>query len=194
MNKQQSSTLRRVALALSGLLIGPLFFSAAYGSSGGRKTDGQGCSGCHDDGVVPQISITGLPTEVPVDSEHTLTLVITGGPAVIGGLNVAVDSGSGILAALDPLTTIDTGELIHTSPKDFDGDTVSWEFLWTAPSVNGTVDLRGAGVSANDGMGSGGDYAGTTVFTVQVVPIPAAAFLFASGLGFLGWARRWSAK
>jgi len=42
-------------------------------------------------------------------------------------------------------------------------------------------------------MGSGGDFSGTTVFSIQVVPIPAAAIWFASGLALLGWARRWLA-
>lgn len=187
MNKQQPGTLRTIALALSGLFLGSVFFSSAHGFTDGYKSGGQGCEGCHNAGVVPQITITG-PTAVPVDSTHTFTLVITGGPAVEGGLNVAADSGT--LGALDPLTAIDTGELINTSAKAFSGDTVSWDFTWTAPSVNGAVDLLGAGVSANDAMGPGGDYEGTTVFSVQVVPVPAAAFLFASGLAFLGWVRR----
>lgn len=187
MNKKQPVTFRTIALALSGLLIGPVFFSAAYGFPGGYVSDGESCLPCHSGGTVPQISITG-PAEVPVDSTHTLTLVITGGPAVEGGLNVFADNGA--LATDDPLTGIDSGQIVHTSPKAFSGDSVSWDFIWTAPSTLGSVDLLAAGISGDGAGGGGGDYQGSTVFSIQVVPIPAAAVLFASGLALLGWARR----
>lgn len=187
MNNKKTAALEVRLLASSAILIGSMLFSAAHGFSDPTTTGGQGCQACHNAGVIPQISITG-PTQVPIDSTHTLTLVITGGPAVVGGMNVAADAG--ILAADDPLTEITDGEVTHSSPKDFSGDTVSWDFIWTAPSIPGSVDLFAAGVSANDAMGSGGDFEGTTVFNIQVVPLPATGLLLASGLALLGWLRR----
>ena len=191
MKNKQART--RKALALSCALLGSTCLSTAYGFSDGFAGGGDSCQPCHNSGTVEQISITG-PSQVPVDSTHTLTLVIVGGPAVEGGLNVAVSDGGGTLGADDVLTGISDGELIHTSPKAFSGDTVSWDFLWTAPSTPGSVQLFGAGVSANDADGAGGDFEGATIFNIQVVPIPAAAVLFASGLALLGWARRWSRR
>lgn len=191
MNKKQPVSFRTIVLAVTGVVLVPAIFSAAYAFPGGYVAGGENCLPCHSGGTVPEISITG-PSEVPVDSTHTLTLIITGGPAAVGGLNVAADGG--VLAALDPLTAIDSGEIIHTSPKDFSGNTVSWDFQWTAPSELGTVNLSGAGISGDGESGGGGDFQGSTVFSIQVVPIPAAAILFASGLAVLGWARRWSTK
>ena len=191
MIKKQPVSFRTIVLAVTGLVLVPAIFSAAYAVPGGYVAGGESCLPCHSGGTVPEISITG-PSAVPVDSTHTLTLVITGGPAAEGGLNVAATGGS--LTADDLLTGIDSGEIIHTSPKDFSGDTVSWDFIWTAPGSPGSVDLLGAGISGDGQGGGGGDFQGSTVFSIQVVPIPAAAILFASGLAFLGWARRWSTR
>jgi hypothetical protein len=111
------------------------------------------------------------------------------GPGVIGGLNVRALDG-GVLGLVAAGTGLSGGQIIHTTPKAFSNSTVSWLFEWTAPSELGSYDLIGWGVNANNASGSGGDFAGMTTFAVQVVPIPAAAILFGSALGVLGWVRR----
>ncbi len=58
-------------------------------------------------------------------------ILITGGPAVAGGFNIA--SYFGDLDTVDTLTQKILGELTHTSPNLFKNDTVSWNFLYTAP-------------------------------------------------------------
>jgi len=82
------------------------------------------------------------------------------------------------------------GEVTHTAPKAFSGGTLSWDFSWMAPDALGTYAISAQGVSANGTAGASGDWTGLTSFAVQVVPIPAAAFLFGSALGLLGWMRR----
>jgi hypothetical protein len=90
------------------------------------------------------------------------------------------------------LTQIVSGEVTQTAPKPFSSGSVSWDFDWLAPSVEGFYSLEAQGVSANDDGGFGGDVAGTTSFEVQVaaIPIPASALLFGSALGLMGWMRR----
>ena len=125
-------------------------------------------------------------------AQYTLTITGDGAgpqPEVIGGLNVRALDG-GVLAVVDAATQLSSGQITHTAPKDFSGNTVSWLFEWEAPAALGSYDLTGWGNNANDSQDSGGDYAGVTTFTVQVVPIPAAVWLFGSALGLLGWLRR----
>jgi hypothetical protein len=182
----------KTPLILSALLLNPVFLSSALASSDGSKTSDQPCSNCHSGGAGDAIfSILGPATVAP-DSDNTYTLTLSGGPGVVGGLDVWVPDG-GTLSAIDlVLTQIVSGEVTQTEPKPFLSGSVSWDFDWRAPSVEGFYSLMAQGVSANDGQGNGGDVAGTTSFNVQVaaIPIPASAFLFGSALGLMGWMRR----
>lgn len=173
---------------LSILLVcsGVLFFPGAHASSGGFVSGGSGCSGCHSSGAV-DVLISG-PQVVEVGSTHSFTVSITGGPASVGGINLAAIAG--LLSATQSGTEIRDGELVQSSSTTFSGDTVSWDFAWTAPDVQGSVDFLAAGISANGDFGTGGDFAGITSFTVQVVPIPAGLLLLSSGVALMGWFRR----
>lgn len=169
------------------LFVGVVFSSTATARSNGSITSSSDCSVCHDAGTVV-LGIVG-PDIVPPDTTHTYTLTITGGPAATGGLNVFAPDG-GELSLVDSSTQLIGGEITHTEPKDFSGNTVSWDFQWTAPSEIGFYALGAQGVSANDASGNNGDFSGSTSFSVQVVPVPGAAILFGSALGLLGWIRR----
>ncbi|MDH3511079.1 MAG: hypothetical protein OER85_09545 [Gammaproteobacteria bacterium] len=191
MYKEESLFWRRASLFLSALFFGSAYFSSAFASSGGQTND---CTGCHTAGATT-VMIIG-PTQVAHDSVTEFELQISGdGPGVIGGLNVRALQG-GVLGLVDAATRLEGGQITHMEPKAFDlggGDdpnTVSWLFEWTAPSELDSYDLIGWGVNANSQAGSGGDFAGMTTFTVQVVPIPAAGLLFGSALGLLAWLRR----
>lgn len=143
------------------------------------------------------------PDSVAHDSVNEYTVEISSpGPGIIGGMDVAagfgvlglVDSGNeGTRLVNNAVTGLD--EVTHDGPKAFDlggaddPATVSWIFSWTAPSELGSYDLFAQVVNANSMGGNSGDFTGMTTFTVQVVPIPAAAWLFGSALGLLGWLR-----
>ena len=178
----------RLLTALSLVFVAAFFSTPVLARSDGSITSSVDCSACHSDAGTVVLGIVGLET-VPTDSSHTYVLTITGGPAVIGGLDVYAPDG-GTLSVVDALTQLNSGEITHTEPKAFSGDSVSWEFDWTAPSTPGSYDISAQGVSANDGNGSGGDVAGSTFLTIQVVPIPAAAILLGSALALLGLVRR----
>lgn len=187
MENQKWNARGRGSLALGIFLLASAYLPVALASSNGSVTSSQSCSTCHTDGVATLL-IIGPETVLP-HSDNTYTLTITGGPAVVGGLDVWAPDG-GTLSVIDVLTQVNGGEITHTAPKAFSSGSVSWDFQWTAPGVQGFFDLMAQGVSANDGMGNGGDWAGTTSFAVQVIPIPATAFLFGSAVGLLGWFRR----
>jgi len=189
MIKEISIAWGKVSIALGFLLLGSAYFSAAVASSNGSVLSGTACSVCHTDGVAT-LQIVGPETVAP-HSDNNYTLTISGGPAVVGGLDVWAPDG-GTLGILDVMTQLLGGEITHTAPKDFSGSSVSWDFVWSAPETLGIYDIMARGVSANDAMGNGGDWAGMTSLAVQVaaIPIPGAVILLGSALGLLGWARR----
>ena len=187
-NNRKLLTQGNAVFILSALFLIPLYWSSAFASSGGTITSGTSCSICHSGGTTGSLLITGPDTVAP-HSVNTFTLSITGGPGIVGGLNVYAPEG-GILSILDAGTQLVGDEITHTAPKPFSGGTVSWDFQWQAPAVVGALNIFAQGVSANDADGPGGDWAGLTSFAIQVVPVPAAVFLFGSALGLLGWMRR----
>jgi len=102
----------------------------------------------------------------------------------------------------DESTTIWSGTTVS---QTIGGDDVST----AGPRLISAYDLGFDGISGVDGMtpgdlifigngialgGTGPTLGGGELMTFQVVPVPAAAWLFGSALGLLGWARRRSAK
>jgi hypothetical protein len=145
------------------------------------------------------------PTEVLAHESNTYTLRITGGggaasPDVLGGLNVyAADGVLSLINAGTELTQLPTNgitglaEVTHSVEKAFSANTVSWDFIWTAPAIAGAYDIFGQGVNADGNQSTLGDWAGGPTslnVNVSVIPIPAAGVLFGSALGLLGWLRR----
>lgn len=103
-----------------------------HGINGMTLRDGGiGCI-CHD--LTPtdtvNVWIEGLDTVFRGETAQ-YRILITGGPAVAGGFNIA--SYFGELDTVDTLTQKILGELTQISPNLFKNDTVSWNFLYTAP-------------------------------------------------------------
>jgi len=198
MNKGQLRAWGRTSLILSAFVLSQVFVSSAFAKDDGTKLTGDDCSGCHNSGAAT-VMILG-PDQVLAHEEVTYTLEISGGgpwgtgasEAAVGGLAVAaLDGGVLSLVGGEP-TYLNTGEVVHTTPKLFSSGTVSWDFIWTAPATPGDYDLFARGVDGNGGSPQNQDWAGfdTLTVTVSVIPIPAAAILFGSALGVLGWVRR----
>jgi len=124
------------------------------GIVGHTKRDGDpGCL-CHSltptDSVI--VWIEG-PDSVIVGDSAQFKLLMTGGPAVAGGFDLA--SYFGVLDSTDTLTYIISGELTHTQPNLFSDDTVKWNFLYVAPDSLVTDTLYSVGNSVNlDGIPS----------------------------------------
>lgn len=189
MKKEKSIAWGKGSLALSVFLLGSLFSSLALGRSNGSILSDSSCSDCHNDGTAT-LAIIGPETVLP-HSDNTYTLTMSGGPAVIGGLDIWAPDG-GTLGLVDGLTQLLGGEITHTAPKGFSSGTVSWDFVWTAPEALGIYDLMAQGVSADQSGNTQNDFAGLTSLAIEVaaIPIPGAALLFGSALGLLGWIRR----
>ena len=114
------------------------------------KSGGPGCI-CHSPSVDDSVSVwISGPESVAVGSKNLYTLLIKGGPAIAGGFDVA--AGAGSLEAAEDSTHLQNGELTHSSPKLFQGDTVRWSFFYTAPpgGVSDTLFSAGNSVNLND--------------------------------------------
>jgi len=114
-----------------------------------QKTGGSGCV-CHglglpDAGV--RVWVEG-PASVTAGSANAYRLLMTGGPAMRGGFDLAVAHGT--LSVTDTLTQIFFDEMTHTEPKFFFGDTLSWTFSYQAPSGPGADTMFSVGNSVDN--------------------------------------------
>jgi hypothetical protein len=143
------------------------------GIVGHTKRDGDpGCL-CHSltptDSVI--VWIEG-PDTISVGDTTRYKLLMTGGPAVAGGFDLATYFG--VLDSVDTLSHIISGELTHTHPNPFTNDTVTWDFLYTAPDSAVTDTLYLVGNSVNlDGIPSNLDqWNFGNNFIIQVLDVP----------------------
>lgn len=96
-----------------------------------QKDGGLGCL-CHDLNSTDSVNVwIEGPDSVLKNSSTEFKLLMTGGPAMAGGFNIA--SYFGEVDSVDTLTKVLFGELTHTSPNPFNNDTVFWNFLYSAP-------------------------------------------------------------
>jgi hypothetical protein len=111
------------------------------------KDGGSGCQ-CHNsfsnDSV--KVWISGPDTLYSGDSA-AYKIFMTGGPAVVGGFDLAVFFGT--LNAVDTLAKIKDGDLVHSFPNLFLNDTVMWDFKYIAPDTVLTDTLYATGNSCN---------------------------------------------
>jgi len=123
-----------------------LYSTGVFGTT--KKNDGSGCI-CHGTGIpstAVRVWVEG-PASVLPGSTNTYRLLMTGGPAVGGGFNLA--AGHGSLGAPDVMTQLLFGELTHTEPRPFTNDTVQWTFNYIAPPGTGSDTLFSVGNSVN---------------------------------------------
>jgi len=96
-----------------------------------KRDGGVGCI-CHDLNPTDSVNVwIEGPDTVLKNNTVQFKLIMTGGPAIAGGFNIA--SYFGEVDSVDTLTQVLFGELTHTSPNPYFDDTVSWNFLYTAP-------------------------------------------------------------
>jgi len=111
------------------------------------RDGGIGCI-CHDFSQSDSVNVwIEGPDSLIMSQTAQYKLLMTGGPAVAGGFNIA--SYIGTLDSVDTLTQVLFGELTHTSPNQFIDDTIFWHFLYTAPDSLLTDTLYSVANSVN---------------------------------------------
>ncbi|MCK6613888.1 MAG: T9SS type A sorting domain-containing protein [Ignavibacteriaceae bacterium] len=132
-----------------------MFYASSAGVTGVTRKNGDGCN-CHggQSGAV-QVSING-PASLAAGQTGDYSVVITGGPLVRGGTNIAVSAGTLELIAGEG-TRLSNGEITHTSPKTPVSGSVTFNFKFTAPAVPGPVTMFANGNSVNLNGNNSGD-------------------------------------
>jgi uncharacterized protein (TIGR03382 family) len=173
--------MRLLPLSLSAVGVAAAFLITlpAYANSTGMtgrsgKQGGQTCmSGCHGDAanhpsdLAPTVTLEG-PTTLSAGATGNYSLVITGGPAVNAGMNVAVSNSSAVLNKVGTDLKVMNGELTHTAPKTFSSGEARFDFTMVAPPSAGTVTIYASGNSVNGDHNFTGDHSTPTTLDVQV--------------------------
>jgi len=137
-----------------------------------QRDGGLGCV-CHNFSSTSSVHIwIEGPDTVIMSSTTQYKLLLAGGPAVAGGFDLA--SYFGELDSVDTSTHIISGELTHSYPNPSVNDTISWNFLYTAPGSILTDTLYTVGNSVNlDGIPSTLDqWNFGENFIIHVIDIP----------------------
>jgi hypothetical protein len=166
-------------------MVACLVSTAAHANSGGisGRSGKQGIScmnGCHGDNSpspnAPTVQLIG-PSRLDIGTTGDYALILRGGPAREGGMNVAVSDNGGTLMPGPALELkLLNGELTHKSPKtvpDNGSGELRFDFKLTAPNTPGTVTLYGAGNSVDDDGYERGDHSAAQTLQIQVID-PAA--------------------
>src|SRR4051812_29616961 len=105
-----------VAVLLAALSFPGAVAAYSGGIAGNAGNQAAACADCHAAGAgVPTVSFTG-PSQLATGATGSYTLVISGGPAVKAGMNVAVDVQGATLIADQTTSQLLSGELTHLAP------------------------------------------------------------------------------
>src|SRR5262249_48247435 len=77
-------------IVIAGLAWPGLAGAFSRGATGSSGQNGGSCNGCHSGGSTPTVKISG-PATLAAGEQGTYTLVVSGGAAKVGGLDVSVD-------------------------------------------------------------------------------------------------------
>jgi hypothetical protein len=141
------------------------------GITGESGKSGSTCNDCHSGGKTPTVKLAG-PSTLQAGASATYTLTISGGAAVTGGLDAALDDASltagASLATVSAMTQLLDGEITHTQPVGFTSGSLAFQLTVKAPATARTMTLYAAGNSTNGNGSDSGDKAAATTMSITV--------------------------
>lgn len=156
-----------------------LFFSISislYGDPDGRtgrtrKTSTSGCGGCHGSAAVTDVSVlVNGPDTVTAGTTRQFTLTISKPSKLGAGLDIATRNG--VLAPVSSNIHLTNGELTHNNDIPMTSGSVTVQFNYTAPALQGTDTLWATGLATNSNGGSSGDDWNWAVSKRIIVKLP----------------------
>ncbi|WP_375758223.1 MXAN_6652 family MXYO-CTERM-anchored protein [Corallococcus exercitus] len=156
----------RGGLSVIALLAATPAFATSTGITGNSSKDGATCNTCHNGGAAPTVELEG-PTTLEKGATGQYTFIIRGGAAKTGGVDIAVDNTGASLVAGTGMKKLGS-ELTHSAPQAFTGTELRFNFSLVAPATDVTLNLFGAGNSANADQKSDGDRAAATKLSIKV--------------------------
>ncbi len=149
------------------LLVSRPSFARSGGITGYSGKEGINCNDCHSAGSAPVVTLSG-PASLATNASATYTLLIQGGAAIVGGVDIAVSGSSAHLATVSGSTTVFQNELFHSSPINFSAGSLTVTFRVTAPASAGSFTIFGSGNSCDGDTSNSGDQASSNTLTVTV--------------------------
>lgn len=112
-----------------------------------KSEDKPGCT-CHGDNPTPTVKVViSGPDSLTVDQEADYNVVISGGPLIAAGVDIAASKGT--LSPKGSDLKLMSGELTHKDPKKPVGNFVLFQFKYKAPPVPGNQTIYACGNSVN---------------------------------------------
>ena len=112
-----------------------------------KSEDKQGCT-CHGSDPSPSVKVViSGPEILTVDQEADYSVVISGGPLLAAGTDIAVSKGT--LSPKGSDLKLLSGELTHADPKKPVDNSVRFDFKYKAPPIPGNQTMYANGNSAN---------------------------------------------
>ncbi|NPD22118.1 hypothetical protein D7Y27_20185 [Corallococcus sp. AB004] len=161
-----SNSMRHAGVFVIALLGATSAFATSTGISGNSGKDTATCNTCHKGGEAPTVEFEG-PSTLEKGATGQYTLIIRGGAGKTGGAGIAVDDAGASLVAGTGMKKLGS-ELAHSAPQAFTGTELRFNFSLVAPATDVTLNLFGAGNSANADQKSDGDRAASTKLSIKV--------------------------
>lgn len=127
-----------------------------------RAGNTEGCT-CHgfDTTTTVKVFFQG-PNVVQYGDTVTYIVKMTGGPLIMGGIDISAGRGQVVLSSLDNTlqrleASLGIFELTHLAPKSPVTDTISWTFRYVAPLTGNKDTLFSTGNSVNGNGSTSGD-------------------------------------
>jgi MYXO-CTERM domain-containing protein len=148
-----SSTLK---LGIAAGLAVTLVAAAAEAHKNGIAA--QGCTGCHNGGAAPTVTITSSAS--PISPGQTVMLSVNiKTPEGWAGMFLQADVGT-LTSLAGQGTQMLSGGITHTAPKQAVNGVATFVVGWTAPATPGGVNLNAWVIGANNNGSASGDGAG----------------------------------
>jgi hypothetical protein len=156
---------RTSARALAALLLAALtFFLPGQASAHRNGAPTEGCSGCHNGGKNPTVTITPDLTTINPGQLVTLTVSISQTNGAVAGFFLETN-GVGTLKVVDTGTFLAGNGITHTAPRTGSGGFTTFKVGWLAPATPGGVDFSVWANSANGDGTQRGDAEGDGFFS-----------------------------
>jgi len=151
------------AAVLLGIMIASLCVpNRLLARAGGIASEG--CTGCHNGGKPPLVTITPDITTINPGSVVNLTISIS--PSNGTGAGFFLEASTGKLSVIDPGTRLEGRGVVQNAVRTAASGNIDFKVAWTAPATPGGVDFMAWGNSVNADRSTRGDAEGSGFYTV----------------------------
>ncbi|HZH03296.1 MAG TPA: choice-of-anchor V domain-containing protein, partial [Myxococcaceae bacterium] len=125
------------------------------------------CTGCHNGGQAPTLSLTSSPATFEPAQTVTLTVTVSNVNGGGGGFFLSARDSEGTFSNPGSgVRLLSTTAVTHSGTKAPSGGVISFSVQWTAPAQAGGSRFLVSGLSSNSSGGTGGDLGASQDFSL----------------------------